>query len=190
MSTVRQQLELALPRPEAAAAPAASPRDLQRDALRDLVALATECAATEARIELEHRSSTEQAKKTLEKTTWTLAQRFTSLDEAARQEHQDELANVHSRHQAELADAKAAHQQTRDRIERDHEPAERKSRQQFEQAVWLADSVLEVAQNQVREEAKKVREAIKAHDEAIEGIGNRAARLLERYRQTPPPEEQ
>ena len=189
MSTVRQQLEISPPRVPPAPADVPSGRDVQRNALRDLVALATQSAATEAQIEQQYRSATEQANKELEKTNWSIEQRFASLSESTAQQHQEKLSEISSRREAQVAQARNSHGSALERIERDHEPAERKTQHQLEQAIWLADSVLEVAQNQAREEAKKVREALKTHGEALDGIEKQAAKLLERYGQTPPPQD-
>ena len=186
MSVVREQLETAMPREPRVEE--ASPRDGQRAALHDLVALATECAATEAQIEQQWRSSTEQAGKEFEKAKFQVAQRYAALKEEASQKHHQRLSEIHEQFMAEVAAAKEAHADDRERIERDHEPIERKTDQQLEQAIWLADSVLEVAQNQVEEEAKKVKEVLRTHAEAVDGIEQRAKKLLERYKVPTPPE--
>ena len=52
-----------------------TPLDLQRSALRDLVALSTESATTESEIEREYHAATEQGQRDFEKTTWTIRQR-------------------------------------------------------------------------------------------------------------------
>jgi len=181
MSTVRSQLEMTAPPAPRSAEPVKSPRDVQRDALHDLVALATESAATEAEIERRFRTSTEQAGKEFEKTQFQLGQRHAAERAGAEERHQQRAAELHAQFMSEVADAKSSHARVRERIERDHEPVDRKTREQLEQAVWLADSVLEVAQNQARADEKKVKEQLKAHSDAVDGIESQGLKQLERY---------
>jgi hypothetical protein len=188
MSTVRQQLEVTTPSPARDRAPVKSPRDVQREALHDLVALATESATTEAEIESRWRVSTEQAAKEFEKTQYSLVQRMTAARAALAEKHQQRASELHAAFMEEVAEAKQGHIHVRARIERDHEPIDHKAREQLEQAIWLADSVLEVAENQIRAEDKKVREQVKTHADAIDGIEQQAAKLLLKYNVLAPPE--
>src|SRR5437016_12568518 len=55
--------------------PAPQDRDIQRAALGDLVALATECAATEAAIEQRHQSAVAAARRTQERAEQEIAER-------------------------------------------------------------------------------------------------------------------
>src|SRR5690348_9412692 len=125
MSTVRSQLEVAAPPAPRDRDPGKSPRDVQRDALRDLVVLATESAATEAEIERRLRSTTEQAGKEFEKTQFQLQQRHATERAAAEDRHQQRAAELHSQFMAEVTDARNSHAAVRERIERDHEPVDR-----------------------------------------------------------------
>ena len=186
-STIRQQLTSSAPPPSQAVGP--SPRDVQRDALRDLVALATESAATEARIEEQYRSATEGATKELNSARATITNHFAGLVESARQKDVERRGEIESRYGANVEEAQHAHEQARRKIDREHNPIERKTRQQLEHAVWLADSVLEVAQNQIREENKKIREALKSHAESLAEIELAGLKLLNTYGQEPPRDE-
>ena len=185
-TTIRQQLQAAERAPSASLTP--SRRDVQRDALRDLVALATEVAATESRIEQQYRASTETATKDLEKTRWAATNRFAGLVDAVKQKYQERFAQIEADLQAQTTEAKNGHDQARRKIDREYEPVELKTRKQLDHAIWLTDSELEVAQNQIREETRKVREAIKAHTEALNEIELQGLRLLESYNQSPPGE--
>lgn len=183
-TTIRQQLTSSAPPPSQATGP--SRRDVQRDALRDLVALATESAATEARIEQVYQSSTEVAAKELEKTSADIAARFAGLVEAVKQKDVERRAEIESRYAANVQEAEHAHEQARRKIEREYNPIERKTRQQLEHAIWLADSVLEVAGNQIREENKKIREALKSHAESLAETELGGLKLLNTYGHEPP----
>jgi S-DNA-T family DNA segregation ATPase FtsK/SpoIIIE len=187
MTTIRQQLQTQVRPPSRTLAP--SRRDVQRDALRDLVALAQESAATEARIEQQYSSATESAAKELEKARWAITNRFAGVVETAKQKYQERRTELQTQYETRLAEAGQGHEQARRKIEREYEPLDRKTRQQLDHAIWLADSVLEVAQNQIREENKKIREALKTHAEALADTEVRGANLLQKYGQDTPPDE-
>src|SRR5579884_2911538 len=172
-----------------AGAPQANSRDVQRSALHDLVALATESAATEAEIEGLFKASTEGASKEAEKSRWTINARYRGYEDSLRQKHEERVANAKSKYEADKSALEQSLRETRERIEREHEPLDQKMKEKLQQAVWLADSVLEVAQNQIREEVKKSHDAVKAHNEALDLMEGRAWQLLQRYRQQLPPEE-
>jgi DNA segregation ATPase FtsK/SpoIIIE, S-DNA-T family len=187
-STIRQQLQNTAPPPSQAIGP--SRRDIQRDALRDLVALATDCAATEARIEQEFRTGTESAAKELETSRRSITERFAGVAQSARQQFAQRKAQIESLYASQMEEAKRGHEEARRKIEREHEPIEQKTRKQLDHAVWLADSVLEVAHNQIREENKKIREALKTHAESLAEIELNGLKLLNTYGVEPPrPEE-
>src|SRR5205823_5560654 len=77
-----------------------SPLDLQRAALRDLVALATESATTESQIERTFQTSAEQARKDHEKATWTLRQRYESAKDQVRNKHGEALSALEAQARA------------------------------------------------------------------------------------------
>ena len=105
--------------------------------------------------------------------------------EALNRQHLQELIE---RYEAETTAVREEHALARETIERNHEPADQKSRRELEQAIWLADSVLEFAQNQARTEDKRIKEIVKTYTEAIDGIDAQGLRLLGRYGVKPPTE--
>jgi DNA segregation ATPase FtsK/SpoIIIE, S-DNA-T family len=188
MSTIRTQLELG-PTPRVLKEAGPSPRDVQRDALRDLVALATESAATEAQIEQQFEASTEQARKEFEKAQWAVNQRYAGLQQSTTQQYETKVTEIKAYFRNAQEEAKEGLSQGRLKVDRDHEPVERKTRQQLDQAVWMAESVLEVAQNQVKEEAKKTAAIVQTNAESLDSIEQQALKLLKRYHQQPPPDD-
>jgi hypothetical protein len=62
--------------PTSPSTPAQSDRDVQRSALRDLVALSAESAATEQEIEKRHRAQLQAAERQLENALTEIEQRF------------------------------------------------------------------------------------------------------------------
>src|SRR5579862_604316 len=77
-------------------------RDLQRAALRDLVALSSECAKTEAEIEQRHKTEIEDANAKLDKTLFVTEQRAEHLKEQVRQKHDDHLQVIDKKHAGDL----------------------------------------------------------------------------------------
>src|SRR5690242_18395305 len=170
--------------------PAQGVREVQRGALHDLVALATESAATEAQIERLFQTSTADATKEAHDSQWAIDARNRGHEESLRQKHDERLTSAKAKFESDKTALEQSLQESRERIERDHEPVDRKVREKLQQAIWLADSVFEVAQNQIHEEVKKSKEAVKAHDEAADLMEQRAMQLLYRYGQQLPPEDE
>src|SRR5665213_858561 len=164
MSVVRQHLEVVAPSTTRFLDP--NQRDVQRDALRDLVALASDSAATEARIEHEFRTSTEQAGKDFEKSRYYLGQQITAEQAGAEQLHKQHAFELMERFEVRTTAVREEHALARETIERNHEPTDRKSRIELEQAEWLADSVLEFAQNQARAEDNRIKEICRTYADA------------------------
>jgi len=176
-----------LTQPDAAPAPAAgdSPLDLQRSALRDLVALATESATTESRIERDFHAATEQAAKELDKAVWTLRQRYESAKDQVRNKHRDAVAQVTASYGA---GEKAVETETVPRvakIDRDHESIEHALGEKLNHAIWLAESVHDVSQNQARAEYGKVKEKVTEQGEALAALEQQEWALLQQYRVAP-----
>jgi S-DNA-T family DNA segregation ATPase FtsK/SpoIIIE len=150
-------------------------RDQQRDALRDLVALATECATTEAQIDRKLQSTLEDATKELEKSKWAIEQRFNSAQDVAKAELQTRANQAKAAYKAGMVKLEEEDEGSRRRIDSANDPVERKLKEKLQQAVWEADSVFDIAQNSVKHEVKK-RKEISANDAAhLEELDRRAA---------------
>src|SRR3954471_1413727 len=130
--------------PDTLAAPdRASARDLQRAALRDLVALASECTRTEAQIEQKHRTELEAAEETRDKTLFVTEQRAEHLKDQIRQKYQEQVEQIAIKFGQEMEQLTAQDAGMRQRIDTDWEKAEKELRDKLQQSTWLADSVLE-----------------------------------------------
>src|ERR1700722_13559977 len=116
MSVVRQQLEMIAPSTPRLLEP--SQRDVQRDALRDLVALAADSAATEAQIEHQFRTSTEQAVKEFEKSRYFLSQQTAADQAQAGQLHKQQMRELLERYESETTAVRDEHALAREVIER------------------------------------------------------------------------
>src|SRR5205085_10009096 len=102
--------------------PAQSVRDVQRNALHDLVALATESATTEAQVERLFHTSTADATKVAHDSEWSINARYRGYEESLRQKHEERLASAKAKFESEKAALEQSLQENRERIERDHEP--------------------------------------------------------------------
>jgi hypothetical protein len=165
-----------------------TPLDLQRSALRDLVALATESATTESEIERAYHAGVEQGQKDYEKATWTIRQRYEGTKETVRVKHRDALGVIDAKFHQDSAAVEADTVPRVAKIDRDHESLEHNVTQKLNHATWLAESVFDVAQNQAREEYKKAKERIATHDEALVALEAQAFATVQQYALAPTPE--
>ena len=118
-----------------------SDRDLQRAALRDLVALASECARTETEIEKRHKTELEEAAVKLDKSLFVTEQRGEHLKEQVRQKYAEHIQKIDKQFQDELQQSAAQDAAMRQRIDQDFEKNEKELRDKLQQATWLAEDV-------------------------------------------------
>src|SRR5207248_8979232 len=122
----------------------------------------------------------EDAQKEFEQANREAEQRHTATRDEIERRHQAEL----ERTEAQFHDAREALEEAaeprRQRIESEVDNAEQKTRKQQNQAVWLADSVLEVSQNQVAQELKKAKEAVAAQIEFVDAVEKESAALMQK----------
>ncbi len=162
-----------------------SHRDLQRAALRDLVALATECATTEDEIERRYKAATESANQEGQRGKFSIQQRWTAAEEQLRQKHQDRLQKADAQFKVDHSALRQADATLRARVDHEHSKVEQEVKEKFDQARWLAESVFESAQNQLRVEQRKLKEHGAAQREALDTMQRDAAGLLQKYRIMP-----
>jgi hypothetical protein len=161
-------------------------RDIQRGALRDLVALASECATTESDIEREFRTASEQAKSGVKDTAFALDQRHAANLEAARQKHRDRLNDMARQYKGQRNKIAAAEAAAREKADGEKQSIEAKLKKKYSDDVWLADSVLESANAQAALAYKVKRKQVEEAAEALAGAEVQAAILLNRYGVKPP----
>jgi head-tail adaptor len=138
--------------------PSASPQpaehDAARAALRDLVTLCAECTAKEAEIAQTHQAEVEQADKELARFRSNFEMRFKALRDEIQQKSQVRIDEINRQFQAELAELKASDTHRRRMVVDDFERVNGDVQNKVQQAVWLAESVYEAAQNGLKEESK------------------------------------
>ena len=131
-------------------APTPTYRDIQRAALGDLVELAKECAATENDIEVKFAATNEQITKENETALWSSNQRHKSTEEQILEKAGERSGRLAIKRKSELHKLASAANATQDKIRQEFEPQARKYRQKYDQAVWLAESVLDSTQAQLQ----------------------------------------
>src|SRR5688572_13027802 len=164
-------------------------RDLQREALRSLVELSNESAVNETQIEQRRAAALAEAKKRHDKATAELAQQRDHAHEEVRQRYDEEVARIDAEASQQLDDLNEQDQTFRSRIADDVETADVETKQQYQQASWLAESVYEGTINQVQKEAKAEAELLEQRQTAIETIEVQAGNLVAQYGQSVPPED-
>ncbi len=181
--------------PARAAEPIA-PREAQRAALRDLTALATDCAATEAQIEKRRTADLENAQKAQQRAMWQAEERYRQHQEQIQSKHDQRAGEIEAQHQQQTRSLAGSQESLRRQIDHDRDAVERDVKQKFEQVVWLADSVLEGTQNQVRAERRKAKELRETQLAELEDLRTRVLHRLQVYgllptdMPAPPPRQQ
>jgi len=159
----------------------ASRRDIQRRALRELVPLATECATKESQIEEEHRAAVTKQEKDSERATWAIEERLKSGKEAIQAKHHDRVQQINAQHRADTDALNASVKTARQRIHFDCKAVERDVKKEYDQAKWLAESLFDGTQGQLREDAKKAKDLLASQMQLIEEREQQTASLMQLY---------
>ncbi len=160
-------------------------RDEQRSALKDLVDLCADCAATEAEIDRRRQTELDSAKKQMDKASVQIEQRYQGDLQAIQQKTTEASGQLNSKFQSAAATIATAQENARRRIDSDYDPVARKLQAKIDHDVWLAESVFEVSQNQVRAEIKKARDENEKYIADLDEMEVRAKGLLSKYHQSP-----
>jgi S-DNA-T family DNA segregation ATPase FtsK/SpoIIIE len=177
-------LPVAAPEPEAAPAVPAGPRvgrDIQRGALKDLIALAADCATAESEIEREYRTGKEQAVKGSADRNFQIDQRHRQQQEEAKQKHQARLADTLKQYKAQRNKIALADKAGKQKIEAERQSLEEKIKGKYDHALWLADSVLEVANGQANATFHEKNQALQAMQENLNSFEVQTANLVQQY---------
>lgn len=181
--TTEATLDTNLAAPNSAEPP--TRRDEQRSALKDLVDLCTDCAATEAEIDRRRQTELDSSKKQSDKATVQIEQRYQADLQVVQQKTQEASSQLESKFHSAAATIATAQENARRRIDSDYDPTARKLQTKIDHDVWLAESVFEVSQNQVRAEIKKARDENEKYLADLDEMEVRAKGLLTKYHQSP-----
>ncbi|MBC8106027.1 MAG: hypothetical protein H7Z14_05515, partial [Anaerolineae bacterium] len=168
---------------ESAKAQPRTDRDLQRSALRDLVELATECAATETEIESRLVTTVADAERDFAQTSRSLSQKVESLRQQIQVKHAARLAEANEQFAYESRAVGETDHAARSRVAAEFESAEQEVKQKLDQAIWLAESVAEATQIQVRKEQAKAEEDYKLEIQQLVELDSKGYDLLKLYGQ-------
>lgn len=143
------------------------PRERQRSALADLVRLATESARTDAEIEADYAAAISAENERHGRALWALEQRAEAQRVQIREKLEERVARAVQQFEQLEGQLRAADRQARQKIAVEFQQASGDIKKKYEQAVWLADSMLEGVQNQLRAEAKKAEEERENQQNAV-----------------------
>lgn len=170
--------------PPASETPASgTARDLQREALHDLVLLSTECAATEEAVESRRQAAVEAAQAELNKTREEVEARFEDRRDAIARQYEEFLRQIAATYESDLARLQAAQKTKRQDVDQEKASAEGEIKKKYAHAAWLAETLLEGVQAQVREETKRAKDDFAARRQLIEQMEQQAEALMFALRQ-------
>jgi S-DNA-T family DNA segregation ATPase FtsK/SpoIIIE len=163
-------------------------RQVQRRALQDLVTVAVDCSTEETAIEEKHNKDLDEAGKKYEWGKSDVSRRYESLRGTVREKHGSRLKELTNQHATEANGAALADKKTRQKIDQEHDTVARDVKAKVQQAVWLAESVLEATQIQLRLEAKQAKEELENNSVAVDEYEVKTAELMNTYGQRIPTE--
>jgi DNA segregation ATPase FtsK/SpoIIIE-like protein len=156
-------------------------RDIQRQALRDLIALSTESAAVESDVEREYRTGRDEASKSAGDRTFSIEQRYKQSLAEAEQQGKAKLASIAQKYKAERQKLAAADAAAKQKAESDKRTVDAKLKRAFDEKVFEADSVLEVANNRANMAYRQVSGAVEKQQEELNGLEVSAGQRVVKY---------
>jgi hypothetical protein len=161
-------------------------RQVQRQALQDLVSIAQTCASEEAAIEQTHTQALEDAAKKYDWGKSDVAQRYKSLRNTVAEKHESRLKELTNQFGTEANNAALADKKKRQKIDQDHDTIAREVKNKVQQAIWLADSVLEATQIQLRQESKQAMEDYENNQATCDEYDGKAIQQMTNFGQRIP----
>ena len=127
MSTTEQSSEKVT-----AALPAATGRDVQRLALRDLVTLSNQCASTEAEVEQKHDESLRAIEREFEQVSSDIHQRHAAARDGIDGDYHDRLAQLQAKFTEQSAALASADRAARQRAAHDYDSIEQDAKSKLQ----------------------------------------------------------
>ena len=156
-------------------------RDIQRQALRDLVSLSAESAAVESDVAREYRTGKDEATRSAADRAFQIDQRHAQQQADAEQQGQAKLAAIAQQHKAERNKVAVADAAAKKKAEQDKAAVDQKVRKKYDHDVWVADSVLEVANNQANAAYGAKAGRVNAAVDELTGLEVTAGQKVVRY---------
>jgi DNA segregation ATPase FtsK/SpoIIIE-like protein len=154
--------------------------------LAELVSLSGQCAVIENEIEQAHTAAVEQSEKELGRARSNIEMRVKGLRDDIQQKSQLRIDQINVQFQSELAEMTLQKKDRERVILEEFERSTQGVQEKVQQAVWLAESMYEGAQNGLIEESKKSKELRATRVAALDELEAHAAALIASYRQQPP----
>jgi hypothetical protein len=161
-------------------------RDLQRGALQDLLELTTECAKREAEIEGQLQAKLAEAKQASQKKQTDAERKYQGLQDQVAAKAGEKQAQIEGRYQQGMASTKLNDQNARTRSRTEFDAAQRQAKKDYDQAIWLAESVLEAEEGKAAEELKKATDLNTSQTEYLDAKEGDTVALMGRYGQKAP----
>jgi energy-coupling factor transporter ATP-binding protein EcfA2 len=158
-------------------------RQVQRRALRDLVSVSVECTTEETAIEDRHTREVEESGKKYEWGKSDVSRRYENLRGTVREKYGTRLKDLTTHHATESNNAASADKKTRTKIDQEHDAVARDVKTKVQQAIWLAESVLEATQIQLRQESKQAKEDLETNSATIDESEIKVVELMDTYGQ-------
>jgi hypothetical protein len=157
--------------------------DVQRSALRDLVALCADAAATETETDRLHTSQHATAQKELQRALAEIEQSHDAQKQTVLDEYDARIAKVDAEHATGLAQVKSQESTARQRLEYENDSVDQDIRSKLQQSIWLAESVFEATQNQIAKEYRKAKEEHGNHVQELDETRKATLQALVTYGQ-------
>ncbi len=167
-----------------------TPRGVQRNALRDLLTLSRELSTFEAELESKHQESATESKAKFERQTRDFDYRLEGIRRQIDEKNEEKVQAIRDGHARDTAQAKGIHTQKRSKIVGEYESTKQELKRKYDQASWLADSVLEAAELQA---GQLLRKDMERHGDLLEEINkteSTVVALVQTYGATPIPADQ
>jgi hypothetical protein len=153
-------------------------RDLQRRSLRDLIALATQCAAEDLQIEQQKTDAELKLREAIDKADWLRDERRKQQLDAIQEKHNLRKNEILERVSTDEQAITTQHKQAQRKTEHEFDSVASEAKQKQQQAIWLAESVQEASTNQARDDFKKTRAKVEAAREELDGLQTQALQAL------------
>jgi hypothetical protein len=167
--------------------PDQSNRDLQRGALEQLVELTSQCVARENKLDTDFRSLHRDAESKSARAAADLDRNYRAVQEQIGQKSAERQEQIQSRFQQNIASIRGHDVSIRKSARTEFDAVQRRVKEKYDQAVWLAESVLEASDAKVAAELKQAHELHASQDELLNSKDVQVRTLLDRYSFTPPP---
>jgi plasmid maintenance system antidote protein VapI len=162
------------------------PVELQRDALRDLVALASECARREAQINEEFIALRDANQERYSAARTAAEGRFKAQSAELESKNHEQAEAIEQRHRRKIHAINDLHKQTCTGIQWDYSGAEKTVRASHDEAKLLIETGLDAAHNRALQQKDSLKKDIEAHLESVEDIFKQTAQVVARYSLVPP----